>query len=102
MFHVSKFNLLIEELIGGVPGQEVYTPRVLQTDRDFPMSTAPHWLNKNSPDQQVEDYGFSWNLRHFEEALTSVSDFIVLWKLLSNVLNVFVYFGGWCEPFAPV
>lgn len=40
---MSKFNLLIEELIGGVPGQEVYTPHA-------PRLTGlayPHALNKN-------------------------------------------------------
>lgn len=97
MFHALKFNLLIEELIGGVPGQGSHTTCAGLTGLAY-----PHALNKNSPDQQVEDYGFSWNLRHFEEALTSVSDFIVLWKLLVYLLDMLVYFRRWCEPFSPV
>ena len=50
-------------------------------------------LTKRSPDQNGRGLNFSWKLRHFEEAITTVSDFIVLWELLSNFLDVFVYFG---------
>ena len=89
MFHVSQFNLLIEELIGGVPGQEVYTPHA-------PRLTGlayPHALNKKCLDQLVEG-GFRVGQRPMCQSLSllPVRFKHLFWGV--HVLSVAIYFDG--------